>query len=134
MVMGYDVGVCGMYGILLSADNIGPLHAELVAKSNDYESLIDDETYDSEEEVKRRKIAPEFQDRVIAALKERGVKVPAGAYLDWSGSNDDRPGRAATDPDEWIIGLGMLTRPWQWPAIPRAFRKLAEFHTWCWGG
>jgi hypothetical protein len=60
--------------------------------------------------------------------------VPSGAYLVWTGSEDDRPARCSTPPEGWVLGWGLFTKPWDYPEMDASFREHAAFHEWVWMG
>ena len=74
----------------------------------------------------------EFRDRLIKAFAEDGIIVPASAALLWTGSEADRLAQCATPADEWILGCGVFTKPWDYPPMDESFRKSASFHSWAW--
>jgi hypothetical protein len=50
----------------------------------------------------------------------------------WTGSEADRLAHCATPADEWILGFGVFTNPWNYPPMDASFRKSASFHSWVW--
>ena len=79
--------------------------------------------------------APEVhrvRDRLIEAFAEDGIIVPPSAALLWTGSEADRLAHCATPADEWVLGLGVFTNPWDYPPMDASFRKSASFHSWVW--
>ena len=132
--MGMDAGAAGAFGLYLPQfDLLDVLYKELqdyVRQDRDGES--DDDPYREADELER---IPEFRDRFVAALLETyKISVPAGAELIWTGIEDDRPARCDTPSDEWVLGWGMLTKPWNYPEMDASFREHAEFHHWVWMG
>ena len=74
----------------------------------------------------------EVRDRLIKAFAEDGIIVPASAALLWTGSEADRLARCATPADEWILGYGVFTNPWDYPPMDESFKKISGFHSWAW--
>ena len=53
------------------------------------------------------------------------------AYLHYTGSGEDRPGRCNADPDIWLVGYGMCAFPDVVEYIPKGFFKLApQWYAW----
>ena len=73
-----------------------------------------------------------IRDRLIGAFAEDGILVPASAVLLWTGSEADRLAHCETPADEWILGFGVFTNPWDYPPMDASFRKSASFHSWVW--
>ena len=69
----------------------------------------------------------EIRDRLIKAFAEDGIIVPASAALLWTGSEADRLARCATPADEWILGFGVFTNPWDYPPMDESFKKVPAF-------
>jgi hypothetical protein len=132
--MSTNAGAAGAFGLYLPQFE---LLADLYAELQDYvktarEEDSDEEAADNPEDLER---IPEFQGRFHVALLEKySIVVPPGAYLMWTGTEDDRPARCDTPSEEWVFGWGLLTKPWDYPEIDASFRKEAEFHTWVWMG
>jgi hypothetical protein len=74
----------------------------------------------------------ELRDRLIQAFAEDGIIIPVSAALLWTGSEADRLARSATPADEWVLGYGVFTNPWDYPPMDESFRKSASFHSWAW--
>ena len=72
----------------------------------------------------------EIRDRLIEAFAEGGIMVPASASLLWTGSEADRLVQSDTPADEWILGYGIFTNPWDYPPMEESFKKTARFHSW----
>jgi len=44
----------------------------------------------------------------------------------------DRLAKCETPPNEWILGYGVFTNPWDYPPMDESFRKNSTFHSWAW--
>lgn len=85
----------------------------------------------------RDALLAEWSHRVRAAFAEMGVEVPSSARLCWTGSSDDRAGECETEPEQWVLGWGLYTRPRAYPAFGEEhdlFYEACLFHTWAWAG
>lgn len=132
--MGMDAGACGAFGLYLPQfEQLGDLYKEF----QDYVEVVRDGETDEDalsDPIEFDRI-PEFTGRFVAAFAEKySINVPSGAYLIWTGSEDDRPARCDTPSDEWVLGWGLLTRPWEYPEMDASFRDHAAFHEWVWMG
>lgn len=132
--MGMDAGACGAFGLYLPQfEQVADLYKELreyVQAVNldetDEDSLCDPDEFER---------IPEFTDRFVTAFAERcSIHVPPGAYLIWTGNEHDRPARCDTPSEEWVLGWGLLTKPWDYPEMDASFREHAAFHEWVWMG
>jgi hypothetical protein len=136
--MGYDVGAAGAFGLLLSdyADKLGDLYQKFLDGHEALvEELSDDEDYEEcelDDEV--QEWAEAFVPRFVKAFAKLGIVVPEGVRLHPTGDEDERPGRTETDADDWVLGFGMLKKPWTYPKMHKSFRQAADWHTWVWGG
>jgi hypothetical protein len=132
--MGYDVTAQGAFGLLLSnhAQELSTLQEEFKAAVSEAEKRAE-EAMDSTEEA-REVVADEWVDRFVEAFRQAGINVPEEANLFYTGSEDERPGRTDAPAEEWVLGFGMLTMPWDWPEMDASFRKAAFWHTWVVGG
>lgn len=132
--MGMDAGAAGAFGLYLPQfDLLAALYMEL----QNYVKLVrDDETdEDSLGEPNDFERVPEFRDRLVKAFQETyGITVPPDANLLWTGNEDDRPARCDTPSEEWVLGWGLLTKPWNYPEMDASFREHAAFHEWVWMG
>lgn len=130
--MGYDVGASGMFGILLSeyAEQLGPIYTDLVAAVEQLSAA--DRSLDRDEVIAG--LGEEWHQKLVARFAEIGIVVPVGAYIDDTGTDDDRPGRTDTPADDLILGFGLFTKPWEYPPMDESFRKAAAWHSWVWGG
>ena len=132
--MGVDAGAAGAFGLYLPQfKHLQDVYKEL----QDYVKQV----RDAESEDHPRRDPEDFseistyRDRLIAALVARyGIQVPPGAHLIWTGSEDERPARCTTPAEQWVLGWGLLTRPWEYPNLDASFRNHAGFHDWVWMG
>ena len=132
--MSMDAGAAGAFGLYLPQfELLSDLYKEL---QNYVRRVRNDETDDEPNgEPDAFERIPEFRDRFVQAfLESYGITVPPGAGLIWTGSEDDRPARCATSSDEWVLGWGLLTQPWEYPEMDASFRDHAALHTWVWMG
>ena len=129
--LGTDAGICGVFGIVPRAyPAVAPLYTELVETLN----RLCDETTGHPDEMENHESVVAFVPRFCAAFAEIGIVLPEGVALLWSGSSDDRPARCETPAEEFLLGFGILTKPWEYPPMDESFRKEAQFHTWVWMG
>jgi hypothetical protein len=132
--MGVDAGAAGAFGLYLPQFNqLQDLYEEL----QDYVKQV----RDGESEDHRNGDPSDFgeistyRDRFTVAFVERcGIQVPAGVSLIWTGSENERPARCSTPAEQWVLGWGLLTRPWEYPEMHASFREHAAFHEWVWMG
>ena len=129
--MATDYFASGVFGIILDEAELGQVCTDLIAEAaakpeDDGEGnyIIDAEWYDQ--------LADKFHDRIVARFAELGVKIPDGAFLSNTGTEDEHPGRCATSANEWIMGFGIwnLTNPSCLKDADESFLKAAELHTW----
>ena len=124
--MSYEIGCCGIWGVEITEENVGKeLHDKLCQAIADYDTDKHDAVSDALEPL---------NNSVRLVLAKGGVVVPDNCYLDYTGSGDDYPGRCATPAETILFGLGMYMPPWQCPTVDESFKKVADLHTWCWGG
>lgn len=132
--MSTDAGAAGAFGLYLPQfDQLQDLYKEL----QNYVELVQigESDKDSDGDLCDFERIPEFRDRFVEAFLERySISVPSGARLIWTGSDDDRPARCATPAYEWVLGWGLLTKPWEYPEMDVSFREPAAFHEWVWMG
>lgn len=132
--MGMDAGACGAFGLYLPQfEQLSDVYKELQEYVDEVRSgeTADDPRRDPDEFDR----IPEFTNRFVAAFAEKySINVPSGAFLPWTGSEDDRPARCDTPSEEWVLGWGLLTRPWDYPEMDASFREHAAFHEWVWMG
>jgi hypothetical protein len=123
-------GIGGAFGLLLPEfPKLAAIYGELklvVDKALEEESAENPGDMESAPEV------IELRDRLIRAFAEDGIIVPVSSALLWTGSEADRLAKCATPPDEWILGYGVFTKPWDYPSMDESFRKNASFHSWAW--
>ena len=137
--MGMDCGVSGAFGLLLSncagKKPIERLTDELIDALVHWEEEEGPAGYSLDHAEAYEQIAGRFVERFIQAFKEMGIIIPKGAGLHWTGSGDDRPARCDAPANDWVLGFGLLTRPWNYPrTFHKSFREAATFHTWVWMG
>jgi len=120
----------GAFGLLL------PEFPKVAAIYGDLKLAVDKALEDERaEDPGKMESAPEvlkIRDRLIESFAEDGIIVPASAALLWTGSEADRLARCATPADDWILGYGVFTNPWDYPPMDESFRKNASFHSWVW--
>jgi hypothetical protein len=130
LLMSSSAGIGGAFGLLLPEfPKVASLYGDLklvVSKALEGKDAGDPGDMESAPEVLR------VRDRLIEALAEGGIIVPASAALLWTGSEADRLARCATPADEWVLGYGLFTNPWDYPAMDESFRKNSGFHSWVW--
>lgn len=137
--MGADAGASGAFGLLLSeyAGKLGDAYEEFRAAmdtvaagsgSEDDEDPTGGADLDERLEVAARRWA----EKLVQRFAELKITVPTGARLLYTGNEDDRPARTATDPDDWVLGFGLYLSPWKYPPMAGSFRKAARWHTWVW--
>jgi hypothetical protein len=132
--MSSDAGAAGAFGLYLPEyEQLEHPYKELqayVKRVRDGETEEDPDTEPQELEQ-----IPTYRDRLVAAFAEKyKIIVPAGAHLIWTGNEDDRPARCATSAEEWVLGWGLWTKPWDYPEMDASFRRRADFHDWVWMG
>jgi hypothetical protein len=132
--MSTSAGACGAFGILL-----GPYSPEIVALREQLDAVVT--AYDNQDgEPDDRNSPEEFPEAVViqgalkVAFAAAGIIVPESAVLHWTGSDDDRPARCDADPNQWVLGFGLFTRPDQYPAMDPTFLANAQWNTWVWMG
>ena len=133
--MSTSTGACGAFGILI----VGAWSPEVAALREQLNEVV--AAYEAQEGDPDDPNSPEERPEVagiVAALKSafaaRGIIVPESADLLWTGSDDDRPGRCDADPNEWVLGFGLFTRPDQYPAMDPTFLENSQWYTWVWMG
>jgi hypothetical protein len=128
--MSSSAGIGGAFGLLLPEfPQVAAIYGELkvvIDKALEEESAQDPGELESAPEVL------EIRDRLIKAFAEDGIIVPASAALLWTGSEADRLARCATPADEWILGYGVFTNPWDYPPMDESFKNVSGFHSWAW--
>jgi hypothetical protein len=126
--MSSSAGIGGAFGLLLPEfPKVAAIYGDLkfvVSKALEGKGARDTGEMESAPEVL------EVRDRLIEAFAEGGIIVPASAALLWTGSEADRLARCATPADEWILGYGVFTNPWDYPPMDESFRKNSGFHSW----
>lgn len=145
--MGYDVGCAGAFGLLVSDHHaLEEILDTLAQKIDAYGETIDeDEDFvldeqgnrieDSEDyEMYRDRVADRAVSDMRTALYVDGIVVPNGVGMYYSGTEDERPGRTDTQAEQWVLGFGLFTAPWDYPPMHESFRRAADWHTWVWGG
>lgn len=132
--MSQSAGACGAFGLLLSQFRFAD---DLVQKLRVYvEESLELEDPDGYEGLTTNDIdVSSFVPRFLALFAENGIVVPADRIgLHWSDDCYTRPGRTDTREDEWILGWGLFTTPWEYPVMDESFRAAAAWHTWAWVG
>ena len=135
--MSTSSGAAGVFGILLStvleiADGYSEFKADVLALEADGDDL---ETLIREKNEELEAILSTYQPLFSGLLAvERGIIVPTSATLHYTGNEDDRPADCGTPADEWVLGFGIFTKPWEYPEMLDSFRAHAEYHTWAWVG
>jgi hypothetical protein len=128
--MSTSAGIGGAFGLLLPKfPKVAAIYDDLklvVSKTIEGNGAGDPGDMESAPEVLR------VRDRLIGAFAEDGIIVPASAALLWTGSEADRLARCETPADEWILGFGVFTNPWDYPPMDESFRKNSTFHSWAW--
>ena len=142
--MGFDVGAGGAFGIELPAyeQELGDVYKNLLKAEDAWSTYgldpedVDNgaENTDDEKDDILDQIYVEHAPKLIEKFKELGIVVPPNAHILKSASDDESPGRQATEEDTLILGFGAFTKPWDWPDMDETFRNVADFHTWVWGG
>lgn len=140
--MGVDAGAAGAFGLYLPEyGQLEDLYKELqgyvkLVRDGESDEDPDGETEeDPDGEPDNFAQISTYRDRFVAAFAERcKIKVPPGAYLIWTGSDGDRPARCSTPAEEWVLGWGLLTKPWDYPEMDASFREHAALHDWVWMG
>ena len=123
--MSTSAGACGVWGIVLSEENVGERWMRRLATVPHHF----DKKYDSEDDA-----LEQFLPRIKAVLAQRGVVLPEGAYIAYTGSEDYRPGRCDTEAESFVVGLSIYMKPWQCPPCDESFTSIADRHTWIWVG
>lgn len=135
--MGQDCGTVGVFGLLLSEyDFLQPLLAEMrdfIEKKQDELGVMSDEI------IETNGFHEEWVPKIIDAFKANGIIVPPTCLIHPTGRDDDRPARCETQGDDFVLGWGMLTPPWEWSGLgvetwDKNFCKVANYHTWVWQG
>jgi hypothetical protein len=128
--MSSSAGIGGAFGLLLSEfPSVAAIYGDLKLYVN---QALDREVAAEPGELEGAPEVVQIRDRLIKAIAEDGILVPASAVLLWTGSEADRLAHCATPADEWILGLGVFTNPWDYPPMDESFRKSASFHSWAW--
>jgi hypothetical protein len=132
--MGMDAGAAGVFGLYLPQfDQLGDLYTELQSYVKLVRNGESDEDPDGEPDAFDR--ISEYRERLAAAFAEHyKINVPRSARLLWTGSEDDRPARCDTPAEQWVLGWGLLTKPWDYPEMDASFRQYAALHEWVWMG
>lgn len=136
--MGFDIGVCGAFGI--DMDDV-PGCADVMLEFREWLGVQIAARGDVEETADIVYAASEWAERLSEICRTRaGIYVLASARLIWTGSEDERVGRAETEAERVILGFGIYTDPWDWEvrhgvsAWPQSFKDKALMWTWHWGG
>ena len=128
--MSSSAGIGGAFGLLLSEfPSVAAIYGDLKLYVN---QALDREVAAEPGELEGAMGVLQIRDRLIGAFAEDRIHVPASAALLWTGSEADRLAHCATPADEWILGFGVFTNPWNYPPMDASFRKSASFHSWVW--
>jgi hypothetical protein len=128
--MSSSAGIGGAFGLLLPEfPQVAAIYGDLKIVVN---RAIEEESAQNPGDMERAPEVLAVRDRLIKALAEGGIIVPASAALLWTGSEVDRLARCATPADEWVLGYGVFTNPWDYPPMDESFRNNASFHSWAW--
>jgi hypothetical protein len=128
--MSSSAGIGGAFGLLLPAfPKVAAIYGDLKLV---VDKAIEEESAENPGDMESAPEVLEFRDRLIRAFAEDGIIVPGSAALLWTGSEADRLARCVTPADEWILGYGVFTNPWDYPPMDESFRKSASFHSWAW--
>jgi hypothetical protein len=128
--MSTSAGIGGAFGLLLSEfPRVAAIYGDLKLFVN---QALDHEIAAEPGELEGAPEVLQIRDRLIGAFAEDGIHVPASAALLWTGSDADRLARCETPADEWILGFGVFTSPWDYPPMDASFRTSASFHSWVW--
>jgi hypothetical protein len=128
--MSTSAGIGGAFGLLLPEfPQVAAIYGELKLVVN---QALDQEMAADPGELEGALEVLQIRDRLIEAFSADGIIVPASAALLWTGSDADRLAHCATPADEWVLGLGVFTNPWDYPPMDESFRKSASFHSWVW--
>ncbi len=124
--MSYNLFACGAFGILLSdyAKELKDLYTEFLEEVEEHRD--DPEARDD--------VARRYSPRFIEAFRALGIHVPEGAELHYTDEEEDRPGSTETPGNDWVLGFGLFTNPWDWPPMDESFREVARFEQWVVGG
>ena len=128
--MSSSAGIGGAFGLLL------PEFPKVAAIYGDLKLVLDkaleEERAENPGDMESAPEVIELRDRLIKAFAEDRIIVPASAALLWTGSEADRLAQCATPADEWILGYGVFTNPWEYPPMDESFKKSSGFHSWAW--
>jgi hypothetical protein len=130
LLMSSSAGIGGAFGLLLSEfPSVAAIYGDLKLYVN---QALDREVAAEPGELEGAMEVLQIRDRLIGAFAEDRIHVPASAALLWTGSEADRLAHCETPADEWILGFGVFTKPWDYPPMDESFRKSASFHSWVW--
>ena len=125
-----SAGIGGAFGLLLPEfPQVAAIYGDLKVVTK---KALEEESAEDPGELESASEVLEVRDRLIRAFAEDGIIVPESAALLWTGSEADRLARCETPADEWILGFGFFTKPWEYPPMDESFRKNSGFHTWVW--
>jgi hypothetical protein len=130
-------GAAGAFGILLPtvpeiADLYNKFKTEVIAleaDGDDVETLIRDENEEFGELLSKYQLMFSF-----LLYNDSAIVVPSSATLHYTGIEDDRPAEGGAPAEEWVLGFGLYTKPWEYPEMLDTFRAHAAHHTWVWVG
>jgi hypothetical protein len=128
--MSTSAGGCGAFGLLLrDFPEVAPILEELEATVQALDPDKEEFTYDFANSEAANELSQRFREALSASL---GVEIPTEFRLIWT--DEDHPAECTVDENEWILGMGIFTNPWNWPVIPEALREKAKFYNWAWIG
>ena len=132
--MSVECGAAGAFGLYLPLyEQVSDIYNEL--KTYVHRVMNDEDPDEANETGDPESFAriPEFCNRLIAAFAKIGIVVPPGASLIWTDSEESRPAECSTESEEWVLGWGAFTAPWNYPQdFDPSFKKAASFSTWAW--
>lgn len=129
--MGYNLGCCGVWGVILGDEHVGSdlrLYVRGLMEYHGDPEKLDDGNVRAKETFELAAM------HVAKKMSERGIVAPAGCTLHYTGDQEDCPGCCGVDPDTILFGIGMMKPPWEWPNVDDSWKKVATLHTWVWGG
>jgi hypothetical protein len=96
----------------------------------------DDEDYDEDDDevfINETERLEAYADKILEdnpdlLLELREQYQAPGAELFYTGSEDERPGRCACDPEIWLFGYGLFSLATA--KVPPAFVAVAEYYSW----
>jgi hypothetical protein len=128
--MSSSAGIGGAFGVLLAEfPQVAAIYGDLKAVIN---KALEEGSAEDPGDLESTSEVLALRDRLVQTFAEDGIIVPSSAALLWTGAEADRLARCATPADEWVLGYGVFTNPWDYPPMDESFRKSASFHSWAW--